>query len=173
MSPWPRVRRSVAVLAFSAAVLTGFVAASLDGGLGLGLGAAVYVVVAAVAVFSPRAIAIQVVGGQALAAGVLLGPAGAGFVAVLPLVVGVVVTAELLGAVARLGITPERDPKTELRRSGIAGLLGGATFGLVALLIGLERPGGLTGLALAGGGCFLLAALLIRNARRGRTRGLG
>lgn len=169
MTPWSRVRRSLAVLAFSAAVLTGLGAGTLGGGLGHALGAAAYVVVATIAVFSPAAIAIQVVGGQALATGVLLGPAGAGFVAVLPLVVGVIVTAELLGAVARLGITPGRDAKTELRRSGLAGLLGGATFGVVALLIGLGGPGGLAGLALAGGGCVLLAALLVRNARRGRT----
>lgn len=169
MNPWSRARRSLAVLAFSAAVLTGLGAGTLGGGLGHALGAAAYVVVAAIAVFSPTAIAIQVVAGQALAAGVLLGPTDAGFVAVLPLVVGVVVTAEMLGAVARLGITPGRDPRTGLRRSGLAGFLGGATFGLVALLIGLEGPGGLTGLALAGGGCVLLAALLIRNARRGPT----
>lgn len=160
---WKPDRTGVAVLALLTAALTGAAGAALGGTTEHLYGAGAYLAIAGVAVFSPGALVVQVIAGQMLAGSVLVGPEGAGLLAVVPLVAGVVITAELLGVTARIIDTPERHPGEELRRVGVTALLGGGVFGVVAVLGRLPGPGGLLGAGLAGGALVLVAMLLAKR----------
>lgn len=162
---WGPTRQRLAATAVLTAVLTGAAGAALGGTLWHVYGASAYVVIAAAAVFSPAAISAQVIGGQVLAGSVLVAPDRPAVLLLLPVVAGILLTAELLGVVARMAHTLGRAPSSDVRQVGAATLIGGGVFGTVALLGGLPGPAGMAGVLLAGGACVLLALLLVRRVR--------
>lgn len=163
---WP-ARRRAAVLAVLSAAATGATAGALGGSAWHLFGGAGYVALAAWALFAPAAISAQVIGGQVLAGSVLLAPGGPAPLLVLPLVAAVVITAELLGVVARLELPIRRAGGEDLRRAAVAAAIGGAAYGAVVLAAALPGPSGLTGIALASAACVVLAVVLVRSAREG------
>lgn len=167
---WSRPRRHAQALTYLVALITAIYGASFGGDdvAWLPLVALAYLVATAIASSSPSAIAGQVVAGFGLAWGALQQLDGIAVLALVPLMVGVVATAELLGVVARLGIVVERAAGPDLRRlPAAAGLT--AVISATTLSIGLlDVPGGFTGTLLAAGACVVLAAVLVG----GRTNGV-
>lgn len=166
---WPRARRRTA----TAVILTAAIAAAYVVVLGSAprfwVLAAGYLAAALLALTSPHAIAGQVTVGIALAWSLLPGREGVETFAIVPVILAVVITAELLALTARLGMVVPRDPGPDLRRLAIAVAL--ATFVSVATLaIGLlPGPGGVAATAMAAGACLLLALLLVGGQREPRT----
>lgn len=166
MTTWWPARRRLAALVVLVAALTGAAGAALGASEGHVYGAGVYVVVAVVALFSSAGITAQVIAGQVLAGSLLPGLDGAAVLMLLPMVAGVVLTAELLGVVARLDTPLERDPTRDLQGAALATVIGGGVFAAVVLAGDLPGPTGLTAIALASGACGLLAILLVKKAGR-------
>ena len=157
MSTWWPARQRLAVLAILSASLTAaFVVRSAEAPWA-GEGAVVYLMVSALAVFFPAAIAAQVIGGQLLLGALLLAPNGPGYLILVPAVATVIVTAELLAAVARMDTPTGGDPGDALPRTGVAALVGGGVFLAVGLLSALPGPRGLIALVVASGACVLAA----------------
>ncbi len=75
-----------------------------------------------------------------------------------------VLTAELLGIVARLDTPLERDPTRDVQGAALATVIGGGVFAAVVLVGDLPGPTGLMAIALASGACGLLAILLVKKA---------
>jgi hypothetical protein len=164
MTTWRPARQRLAAIAVLTAAITGAAAAAL-GATGI-FGAGAYVVIAVAALFSPAAIVVQVIYGQLLAGSVLLAQDGPAPLLLLPVVVSVVVTAELLALVGRLGTPKGRDPGgDDLHRVGVAAVIGGVVFGAVVLVRGLPGPTGLVAIGVASAALFALAILLVGNAR--------
>lgn len=159
---WRRPRRQVAAWAVLSAVATGALLVLLDP-LGRTLGPAVYALVTVAAVFFPAGIAVQVVTGQVLVAGFILAPTGPDVLLLVPLVAGVVVTAELLAVVARLDTPVPCEPGGVAERAGQAAAIGGGTFVAVVLVSGVPGPTGILAVVLASGACVLLAGRLVRG----------
>ena len=160
---WPQ-RRLMGGLAVLVAALTGTGMAILDGGEGHLRGGALYTLTAVLGLAYPPAIAAQVIVGQAMAATLLLGPEAPPLVTLLPAVVGVVATAELLALSARLGSPVERSPGPDLRRSLAATAIGAAVFGAVLLAGALPGPSGLAAVTLAAAALTGLAVVLVGRA---------
>jgi hypothetical protein len=169
---WP-ARQRVAAAAVLLALLTAAAAVGLGdptliGGVPLrGLptfGAVTYVATVVLALFVPGAMIAQVAIGMALAGSMLLSqslsPLG-----LLPLVAGVVATAELLGVAARLDTPGERNPRGELRRAAGATGIAAAVYAVVLLVGGVPGPAGLLAIVVASGTCAGIAFLLLRHAR--------
>jgi hypothetical protein len=160
---WPRPRRRARALTYLVALITAVYGGSFGGddAAWLPLVALVYFVATAIASSSPSTIAGQVITGFGLAWGALQQLEGIAVLALVPLMVGVVATAELLGVVARLGIVVERAAGPDLRRLPAAvGLT--AVISATTLSIGvLDVPGGFTGTLLAAGACVVLAVVLV------------
>lgn len=166
MSGGPGGRRKAAGLAVLAAVLTGAAAAATGASMAAVYGAGVYLALTGAVLLRPAALAAQVVVGQLLVAAVLLDPGGPPPVTLLPVVAGVVATAELLALAARLDGPFPRDAGAGLREAALATLVGSAAYGAVALLGALPGPSGLAAVALASGACLALALVLVRAARQ-------
>ncbi len=164
--PWSPTRRRLASLALLAAAMTGVVGTVLDGSGSYIYGAGAYVMIVVLALFVPAAIAVQVIAGQVLVGGLLLGLDGTAVLMLVPAFAGVVATAELLAMVAWLDTPVQRDPGDALPRAGLAALIGGGVFGAVTLASGLPGPGGLVAVVLASAACVVLATRLVRNAAR-------
>jgi len=162
-APWSPARRRTAALALATAVLTAIGGGTLSQATGHLYGAVGYVIIAAAALFSPGWITVQVIGGQLLVASILLAPAPPTPLLVLPLVAGIIVTAELLAMVARLDTAPERESGPDLARVAVAGTVGAVVFAAVLLLGTLPGPRGLAAVALASAACLLLGLLLARR----------
>ena len=156
---WSPARQGLAALAVVLAALTGAATLWLSGpGSPTGLVWA-YVSVAALALFVPAAIALQVIGGQTLVGSLMLGQSvGALFLALL--IASVIHTAELLAVVARLDSPAARHPRDDLRRVGLATAIGTAAFTIVLLLRGFPGPTGPVAILVACAACGMLAALL-------------
>lgn len=134
------------------------------------VGAMGYVAAAWITLALPAALALQVGTGVALAAGLLVSTGGPPVAWVAAIVAGVVVTAEVSGSAARLRGPVARPSGPELARAGAHGLIGAASFVLVAWIASLPGPGGATAVALASGACAALAALLVRSVPLPGTR---
>ncbi|TVP55155.1 MAG: hypothetical protein EA351_11440 [Gemmatimonadales bacterium] len=171
MSDWTPMRRLLAALALLTAVLTGVTGVAMGGTAGHAFAAAVFVGLAVAAAVSRGAIPWMIVAGQGFAASLLFTPVPLELLSLLPIVGGVLVSAELLAVVGRLEPSFARDPSDDLRRVGISALIGVGVFAVVAAMIGaLDRipvPTGLAAVALAVGACVVLAVLFIRAGRRG------
>ena len=133
-----RTRRRLGGFAVIAATLTAVAGAVL----GAPAAAAVWAGIAVVALSRPGWIPIQVLSGQAMAAGLLLRPDGPGPLLVMAIIAGVIATAELLAAVARQATPLVRDSGGELRRAGMAAATGAVIFGVVFLLADFPGPTG-------------------------------
>lgn len=163
---WSAARLRLAGLALLLATLTAAGAATLGGIDSLGRLAIAYVAVVAIALRVPGLIVAQVLGGQALAAAVLPGAGRADSLLIVPLIAGVVATAELLASVARLDAPLRRPSPIDLRRPVFATLLAAAVFAIVLLARRLPGPGGSQAVALAAAACVILALLLASDVRR-------
>lgn len=154
MTLWPPARRRVAVLTVAVAAVTATYAVGI-GPRWQPLVAVAYVVAAGVAVASPPAIAAQVAVGVGLAWSVLPELDGVQVLALVPLVIGVVATAELLGLVARLRMVVERAP--DMQRVSVAVTLAAIISGATLAAGLLDGPGGVIGTLLAASACVVLA----------------
>lgn len=159
---WPPARRRGAALAALVAVLTGSGMAALAAHGWQVLGATAYVGAAFVALVVPGAIGVVVVGGVGLAGSLMLGPWAVGPLALLPVVAGVVATAELLALTGRLDTPVERDPGAELRQAGLATLIAAAVYGVVAVVGAAPGPSGFLAVVVAAVGGAGVAVLLMR-----------
>jgi len=165
----PGARRSLlgsplqrfAALAVLAALLTGGTLVAVADTGWAALGGCAYLLIVVLALFAPPAIAAQVVSGQALIAGLMMGQDGAGPIRFLPAVIGVVVTAELLAAVARMDTPFSGHPRRDLHRAGWSGLLAGGVFSALTLVGRRPGPGGFGAILMGAGACVLVAALLV------------
>ncbi len=148
-------RPALAVGTFTAVALSwsGWSVASLVVGL-------VYLALTAAVLRRPGLLAPQVVAGAWFTGMLLVDPEGIGPLTALPIVVGLVATAELLSLTAR----PEVEGGRPLARVGRTALGSGGVFGLVALAAGLPGPGGLAAVAVATAACLAAAALVVRPA---------
>lgn len=164
---WPG-RRRLAALAVLTALATGALAAALGGGSGYVTVAWAYTILAGAAVVVPAAITAQVVAGQIILAGLLLGPAGATPLSLVPILAGVIVTAELLAVVARLDTPLERDARDALSGAGFAATVGGSVFAGVGL-VAAAAPSlpTLVSVGVAALACLALAGLLLRGRIKG------
>jgi hypothetical protein len=162
---WP-ARRRFAAMAVVTATLTGVGGALLAGSGWQDRLAAVYVLLAVVALFSPAAIAVQVIAGQVLLGSLLVAREGLAPSFLLPVVAGVVVTAELLATVARLDAPVEGDSRKDLRRAGLAAVVGCSAYSVVALVGGVRGPTGVVAVTLASAACVVLAGTLVGKASR-------
>lgn len=159
---WPVARARVAGLAMFVAVLTATGMGALAAYGWQALGAVAYVGAAFVALAVPGAIGVGVVGGVALAGSLMLGPWAVGPLALLPVVAGIVATAELLALVGRLDTPVPRDAGGELRRAGWATLIAAAAYGVVAVVGAVPGPTGLLAVGVAAVGGAGVAVLLLR-----------
>jgi len=132
---------------------SGWSLVSLAGGI-------VYLALTAGALRRPGLLATQVVAGAGVTGMLLADPQGIGPLRALPIVVGLLATAELLAAADRTGV----DGGRPLARAGRRALAGGGVFGLVSLTTGFPGPGGLAAVAVATAACLGAAALVIRRA---------
>ncbi|MGH7576731.1 MAG: hypothetical protein ACREM1_16610 [Longimicrobiales bacterium] len=168
-TPTRRTRQNFAAGAVVVATLTGAAAAALGGSGVHVLGAGAYILIVLAALFFPAAIIAPVIAGQLLAANILLRGDGHALV-LLPVVAGVIATAELISVVTRLHTTPERDPAPDRRRAGVAVLIGGSIFAVVALAGRLPGPTGIMAIAFAAAACLVLALLLAGDTRASARR---
>jgi hypothetical protein len=167
---WPVARARVAGLAMFVAVLTATGMGALAAYGWQVLGAVAYVVAAFVALAVPGAIGVGVVGGVALAGSLMLGPWAVGPLALLPVVAGIVATAELLTLAGRLDTGAPaagekaltRDVGAELRRAGRTTAIAAAAYGVVAVVGAVPGPTGLLAVVAAAVGGAGVAVLLIR-----------
>ena len=161
MTNWPHNRRVMAALAILAAILTGAFGVESGGPAWAPYAAGTYLLITLIALFSPAAVAVQVIAGQTLIGGLLVAQDGGPPLILFPAVAGVILTAELLSVVARMDTPFDSDPRSDLPRAGLAALIGGGVFGAVVLLSGLPGPTGLVAFVLASGVCVLLAAFIV------------
>jgi len=129
-----------------------------------GFGVFVYSGLVLLALIQPAAIAAQVVYGQLILASLLLGPEARPALSLLPLVIAVIVTAELLAVVARLDTPLSSSVGDALNRVAGSAVIGGAVFAAVALTLGLPGPQGLLAVILGSAACVVLALRLWRAA---------
>lgn len=155
----------IAVVAVIVAVLTAAAAVAL-GGSAFAFRAFVYLAVAAIAMILPALIVVQVILGVLLVAGMQLHPAGPTPLLLLPVVAGVIATAELLAVAARVRASFSRDAGEDLRRAWISALIGAVVFGAVALVAGFPGPGGFIAVVLASAACATVAVLLVSGVEK-------
>ncbi|MGD8279342.1 MAG: hypothetical protein PVH00_14995 [Gemmatimonadota bacterium] len=165
---WGPARTRLAISAVLVATGTAALGAVLGGTGNHVVGAVGYIAVTVAALFRPGWITGQVVTGLMMAAGLMIGPAAASSLRMLPLVAGIIATAELLAAAARLDAPVERVARGELRRAGLAAGLGAVVFAAVLFAGVLPGPSGLLAVGLASAACVVLAILLVTR-RSGRT----
>jgi hypothetical protein len=103
----------------------------------------------------------------ALACAAVLIDASDTVVAVVPLVAGVVATAELAAAAGRVGMVVLRDPVPEVRRVGLAVAIALVTSGSAVAASTLPGPDGLVATAVGAAGAALLAGAVRLVGRQG------
>ena len=164
---WWAKRRLVAALAILVASITGTGMAVLGGAGSYLQGGVIYTLASAVALAYPPAIVLQVIAGQGLAASILLNPGAPSPILLLPAVVGVVATAELLALSARLGSPVERSPAPDLGRALAATAIGAAVFASVLVAGALPGPTGIVAVTLASAALVGVAMVLVGRAGQG------
>jgi len=125
--------------------------------------AGAYLVSVLVALAAPGATLVQVIGGQILAGGVLVGQGGVAWLVVVPVIGSVVATAELCAVVGRLGGAVARGPGTDLRRAILSAGLGAGVFAVVVFVGGTAGVGGILAIALASAACVGVAVVVGRG----------
>lgn len=163
MSTWSGDRVRLAAMAMLVGLLTVVVVVGLAAPGALGLLPWAYVGVVALALFFPAMITVQVIVGQVLVGLLLLGASGVGALLLVPAMAGVVATAELLAAVARLDNPVRVESADDVARVGVAAAIGGGAFVAVALVSGLPGPTGLLAVGLASGACVLVGLRIARS----------
>jgi hypothetical protein len=165
---WSPERLTVALLTGLVSLATA-VAGVLAGPNWAAAVAGLHVAVTLFALVLPAALPFQVAVGLLLAASPLVGSGTSlvtgddvTVVGVVPLVVGVVATAELLGLSAQMGIVIPRNPMAGLGRVAVTTAVAAATSGLTLAIGALDGPSGLLATLLAIVGCVGFVALLLR-----------
>ncbi len=120
-------RHRLAFLAIVAATLTSAGAVAAGGPEFHGMVALLHLGAALGAIVVPPAIVAQIVTGTLLTAGTLYAPGGARPLLLLPLLVGVVLTAELLGRLLRMDRPLDGEIRREVLEAGAMALLAGRT----------------------------------------------
>jgi hypothetical protein len=161
MTWWP-ARQRIAGAAVLIAAVTGMAASGPGTSVPQQLGGGAYVVFAIAAAIFPPMIAALVILGLVMIGSLMTGPAPPGPLMLLPLIFSIIATAELLAVAGRLESPIEREPRDDLRRAGLATVIGTAVFGAVALIGTIPGPGGLLAILLASAACIVLAILLMR-----------
>ncbi|MGI9628244.1 MAG: hypothetical protein ACR2QM_15530 [Longimicrobiales bacterium] len=160
--------RLVGGAAVVVAALTGLTGALLGATGGFMFGAVALVMLSVLALPYPFLITGQLIAGSTLAAAILLSePAEP--ISVLPLVAGIVATAELLALAARRRTAQSRGFGDEVRRLAVAILIAEGVFGAVLWLGGLPGPTGLLAIVLASGACVALSFVLIGRSPSGHS----
>lgn len=162
---WP-ARRNVGALAILAAAMTGALGIVLGGSTSYLYGAGAYVLLVGLALFSPAAIVAQVVGGQVFVGSMLVGRGWVGLLLLGPAVAGIIVTAELLAAAARMDTPFDSDPRDDLPRAGFAAIIGVGVYLAVVFLGRMPGPTGLLAVLAASGACVALAIQLVASLGR-------
>lgn len=160
---WDASRRRLAGVAVLIAVATAMTGALLVGSAGPLYGAA-YVTIAIIAVITPSWIPAQVVAGQLFVAISLFALNQSSFLTTAAMVAGVISTAELLAAAARMDAPLGNATGEVLRRSALAALAGGSVYVAVSLIARLPGPSGLLGVGIASSACVLVAMMLSRSS---------
>ena len=155
-----------AAIAVLTAALTGAAVVALGSSIGHFYGAAVYVGIVIAALSSPAGIPAQVIGGQLLAGSVLLGPDQPNLLLLLPILAGIVFTAELLAVISRAAPPEEHATPRHLRRGIAAAGIGGGVYAAVVLLGELPGPTGPLAVTLAAAAFIVLAIQLVNSTRR-------
>ncbi len=155
-------RHRLAFLAIVAATLTSAGAVAARGPEFHGMVALLHLGAALGAIVVPPAIVAQIVTGTLLTAGTLYAPGGARPLLLLPLLVGVVLTAELLGRLLRMDRPLDGEIRREVLEAGAMALLAGVVGGIVLLAGSLPGPSGPAGTALAAGAAIAVAVVLAR-----------
>lgn len=172
---WPSARRRVAALALIVAALTAATALTLHGTGWIALIGVAWVGGTGLGLYRPAAAVALPVAGQVLAVALLLVPAPPHLLWLLPVVAGVLLSAELVGVAARLAYPFARDPASALRGAARSAFVGAGVFAVVALLVtsldALPSPSGLAATVLAVGACALLAVVFARAGKALRDRG--
>jgi hypothetical protein len=164
---WPPERLTVALLTTLAAGATA-VAGAIVGPKWTAAVGGLHLAVTLFALVLPAALPFQVGVGLVLACSALVDPGNyvvgddVTVVGVVPLVVGVVATAELLGLSAQMGIVIPRDPMAGLGRVAIATAVAAVASSLTLAVGALDGPTGLLATLLAVVGCLGFVALLLR-----------
>jgi hypothetical protein len=156
---WPPWRQAVAAAAIVAAALTGLAGAALGNGGWAETLAAAHLAATAAVLRRPTLAGVQVAVGVGLAWLTLPGSDDPN-PAVVPVITGVVATAELLGLSARLGTVVSADAVPGLLRVGVTAIGAAAVSGLVVAMGGLGDMGGLPATAVAAGACLAVIALV-------------
>jgi hypothetical protein len=157
---WPVWRWRLAAVTGALVIATALGIALVGGTVWHRFAAIVYVAIAVVALITPQAIGWQVATGVGVCWSLLPMLHGAATFALVPVVVCVATTSELLGITGRLRMVVERAPISDLRRLPLAVVLT-AVVSAVTLFSGqFDGPGGLTAVVLAVGACVLLALVL-------------
>ena len=164
MNTWSRERVRLAGWAIGLAVATAVLVPLLDPYARIP-GSLLYVAVAVGALFSPAGIAVQVIVGLGLMGQLLLGEVGPDPVLLAPVMAGVVATAELLAAVARMDTPVACDPDDARPRTGMAAAVAAGVYGAVVLAAGIPGPTGLLAVVLASVACGVLAMKFVGEAR--------
>lgn len=166
---WPSPRRGAAALAVTTAFVTAAAILAFAGDESWSLGPALYLFVTVCALVFPAAIAVQVVGGQVLVWGLLSSSPDFAPLSALPVVVGIILTAELLAIVARLDTPLLPASAGSFADVGKAALIGGFAFAVVVLAGAMPGPGGLAAVIVASAACAGIANLLLAAHRKGRA----
>ena len=171
MSMWWRSRVVMAVVAVVVALATALATVAFAESPQFLVFAALYVVTVGASLVTPSAIVAQIVGGQALAGALLLSTENPSLLALTGVIAGVVLTSELLGIVARLGMPIERDPGPDTRQAGFAALVGATVFAVVFLLGRLPGLEGMAGAVLAAVAAIGLAVWMVKGTTSKRVAG--
>lgn len=162
---WPRGRVGMVVITLVTAAATAALAAWAGDGPGHVLAGAGFVAATVAALESPRVVWLPVLVGVGLSWSLLEGREGTEALVMVPVIVGVVATAELIAVVARLEMIVRRNPVDDLARVGLLAAVAAVGTLLTLVLGSIEGPGGFAALALAAGACVVLAVLLAQTSR--------
>ena len=158
-----RERITYASMAVAAAAATGLWANAIGGPAFPAVAGFGYAALAIWGLVNPAFLAVPVLAGQALCVGLLMTPGGPAPSAVVPVLVGVILGAELTAVADRLDSPVRRTPAGTLRRLGMAGVVGAAVYTVAATAGGLPLLSGLLGTGLAAVGCVAVALLMVRR----------
>jgi hypothetical protein len=158
---WPTARRGVAALTVAVASATALAAALAGDAIWQMFLGPAFVLCTVVTLNSPRLVWLPVLAGVGLSWSLLEGREGTEALVMVPVIAGVVVTAELLAIVDRLEMIVPRDPVPDIARAVFVTATA-AALGLVTLLAGsVDGPGGFAAVALGAAACIVLAVLLL------------
>lgn len=158
-----RVRRRIAGLAFVSALATVFAASAMGTSPTLAWLGGIYLGLTAAAIGAPTVIVAQVALGQVIAASLLVAGDGSPVLLLVPIIAGVIATAELLAITARMASPLDYRPGRDLRRAAAAVLIGAVVFTGVSAVRGAPGPTGLAAIGLASAACIGIALLLVRD----------